>query len=368
MRKNLTLLLVVLLLLMRATEAQTPAHSQFWLDKITTNPALCGDDMGINLNGLVRTQWTRITSQLNTSSFCGDIYFPAPGGTGLGFGFNAQSNTEGEGKMRTQKLEAALSGWGTLGTSADFSVGISTGMIGKRIMNPDGLNFSDQMDPVLGVVYPTGYQFPSLETGFRHVTNAGILARIFWGADRRRKGPIAFSRYILIGGSLSNLSRTRLTFSDNSVNMTPIRYTIHFAINRTNGEYKDIDQFFFQPYFILTKEGEFSTTSIGSRFFWKQLQCFAAYRSGKVLDIANRDAIVGGMLLAIATGGKEKNGGSLLNISYSYDFTLNGIGYLQAGGTHEIGISYRWKGWRYDSAVMRMQGHRQGRKKCAGYW
>jgi len=362
------LVFMALCALFHTVEGQTPLHSQFWVDKLTVNPALCGDDMGLSVNGVVRNQWTRITSPLNTTSFCADAYLPGPVGTGLGMGLNAQTNTEGEGRLRTQKLELGLAGWGAVGTFADFSVGIGAGIIGKRITYPEGLVFSDQLDPVIGAVYPTGYTFPSLETGFRPTVHAGGLARVYLGVDRRRKGPIPFSRFILAGLSISNISRTRLVFSDNSPNMLPARTTFHLALNLTNGTSSDHNQCVVQPYAIHSRDGVFRSTMVGSRFFWRQLQWFAAFRNGKVFEIASRDAIVGGVVLAHLIGDGGRDASSALNIAYSYDFTLNGIGFVSTMGTHEISVTYRWNGWHYNNQYMKMQGHRQGRKRCPGFF
>lgn len=366
--KQFSVIGLLLFFLVPNSKGQTPLHSQFWVDKIGTNPALCGDELGVSVNSVVRSQWTRITSQLNTMSFCSDVYLPGPGGTGLGIGLNAQNNTEGEGRLRTQKLELALAGWGTLGTFADFSVAISSGLIGKRILYPEGLVFSDQLDPIIGVVYPTGYSFPSYETGFKQTISAGGVARIFIGPDKGRRGPIAFSRYVALGASIGNISRTRLVFSDNSPSLTPVRYTFHAAVNLTNGNSKDFNQCVVQPYGLYCFEDVFRSTMLGTRFFWRQLQCFAAYRNGSITNLASRDAVVGGIVLAQVIGGNGKDAGSVLNLAYSYDFTLNGIGFVQTMGTHEIGVTYRWKGWHYNSNIMRQQGHRQGRKRCPGYF
>jgi type IX secretion system PorP/SprF family membrane protein len=348
--------------------AQTPQYSQFWLDKLGTNPALAGDDMGLNINTVTRTQWTRITSHFNTFGLCGDVYFPGGGGTGLGVGLNAQSNTEGEGYLRTQKFETAFSGWGTFGSVADFSLGISAGVINKEITNPDGLLFSDQLDPVVGAIYPTGYQFDNLQTGFKGTINVGFTGRLFLRPDQRRRGPIPFSKYIMFGGSMSNVSRAQLTFNDNSTFTTPVRYTFHGAINITNGNAKDFFQMVIQPYAIFQREQDFRSTTIGSRFFIQQFQWFTAFRWGSIDRLYERDAVVFGMVLAKPLGSGSRESNSIINISYSFDLTINGIGLQESGGTHEIGLSYRWKGWHYDSNVMRSQGHRQGRKKCPGYF
>jgi type IX secretion system PorP/SprF family membrane protein len=358
------------------SNAQTPQFTQYWLDKIGTNPAIVGDDLGINLNTVARTQWTGITSSFNTYNAMVDVYLPVAGGWGFGLGANALSNVEGEGAMRTEQYDAAISCWKIFGRGLETSIGMRWGSIQKRITDKNGLIFSDQLDPVNGAIYKTNYQFKNTATDVESTASLGAAIRIFYDGDQKRRGPIAFSRNILIGFSHTLVNPT-LSFYDNSSVKVPKKTVIHGSINITNGNSRDFDQVIYQPYLVYINEGkmwddsDFNSMTVGSKVIIRQVQFFSAFRLGRIDRIGkiyHRDAVVAGTSFAVPLAGKSREAKSVFNFTYAIDLPVNGIGVDQSIFTHEFGLCFKWKGWRYGGYVMNSQGHRRGKKKCPAYF
>lgn len=354
------------------SKGQDPKLSHYWLDKIGANPALVGDGVTIDFNSIYRTQWTHLKSKFQTKSLTGDIYVPSVNG-GFGVGINLQDNVEGDGNLRTLKIEPAISYWKVFGPFAEASVGGSFGIMQKRIEN--NFQFSDQIDPVLGFVYPTGLKLNEKSyTPFKSYARFGGLVRIFLGDySKGRRYITQLSNYFMIGYSQSIYNQS-YSFLNNEDYEIPSTQSLQASVNLNMTKYDESNWIIAQPYVIIhrihnkyEKQSNFYSTTVGNRFMIKQLQCYAGYRFKNFNQTYKQDAIVFGLSIASRVGENRMGQPITMNFYYSSDFTINGINASETGSTHEVGLIFKLPTPFQVDPHLNNQGHRKFKAKCATY-
>jgi len=350
-------------------KCQDPKLSHFWMDKIGANPALVGEGVTIDINTIYRSQWTRLNSKFQTNSLTGDIYFPTLNG-GFGAGFNLQKNIEGDGNLRTLKIEPAFSYWQIFGPYAEASIGISKGLMQKRIEN--NFQFSDQIDPVLGFVYESGFKMnDSIRTPFNSYSRFGGLFRLFFGKDRKQgqKHITPLTNYIMLGYSQTLNGRFNNFISDESFEV-PISQCLHATVNLNLTEYNENNFKIIQPYIILHRihykyqnQVFFYSTTIGSRLLLNKVQFYAGYRFRSIDQSYKQDAFITGFAYTHKIG-ENRKGPIFLNIHYSFDSTLNNIGGQETYVSHEIGLIFKLPTPFRIDVHKNNQGHRRFRGIC----
>lgn len=139
-----------ILLLPLLLTAQDPSFSQFYANRIYLNPAFTGIEGGIALSGSVRVQWVKVDKGFRTYDFAVETRLPH---IGLGLGLHLLKNTEGLSNLSTTQAGLAVS-YTIPGQKNNVHFGMETRLVQKSI-DWDKLVFSDQIDPVYGVVYPS---------------------------------------------------------------------------------------------------------------------------------------------------------------------------------------------------------------------
>jgi len=369
---NKILYLILFSVITINANAQDPKLSHYWLDKIGANPALVGDGVTLDFNSVYRTQWTHLKSKFQTKSITGDLYIPSVDG-GFGVGLNLQDNVEGDGNLRTLKIEPAISYWKVFGPFAEASVGGSFGLMQKRIEN--NFQFSDQIDPVLGFIYPTGLKLnEQSNTPFKSYARLGGVFRIFIGDySKGRKYITQLSNYLMFGYSQSIYNQT-YSFLDNEDYEIPSTQSFQASINLNMTQYDEQNWFIAQPYVIVhrihnkyQKQDIFYSTTVGNRFMIRQLQCYAGYRFKNFNKTYKQDAIVLGVSIAHRIGESRTGQPIIMNFYYSSDFTINGINQSETASSQEIGLIFKLPTpFRIDPR-MNNQGHRRFKAKCATY-
>lgn len=352
--------------------AQDPKLSHYWLDKIGANPALVGDGVTLDFNTIYRTQWTHLKSKFQTKSLTGDLYIPSVNG-GFGVGMNLQDNIEGDGNLRTLKIEPAVSYWKVFGPIAEVAVGGSIGVMQKRVEN--NFQFSDQIDPVLGFIYPTGLKLnQQYNTPFKSYARFGGLVRVFLGQySKIKKYSTPLSSYIMIGYSQSIYNQS-YSFLNNEDYELPSTQTFQASINLNLTDYNEQQWIISQPYVIIhrlhnkyEKQSNFYSTTVGNRFIIRQYQCYAGYRFKSFNESYKQDAVVVGLSLAKTMGDNRRGQPITMNFYYSIDFTINGINAVETASSHEIGLIFKLPTPFQVDPHLNNQGHRKFKAKCATY-
>lgn len=127
--------------------AQDPSFSQFYANRVYLNPAFVGLESGITFSATSRMQWLPTDRGFRTSNFTVETQLPV---ARLGLGLHLLSNTEGIAKLRTRQAGAVMS-YTIPGKNSNLHFGFEARMVQKDI-DWDKLIFSDQLDPMNGVV------------------------------------------------------------------------------------------------------------------------------------------------------------------------------------------------------------------------
>lgn len=365
-------------------KCQEPRLSHYWMDKIGQNPALVGDGVLLDCHFMNRSQWTQLNSRYKTYNFTGDSYIASPNLTGIGFGINAQQNQEGDGNLRTQKFETAFSFWKIFDSSFEVSVGVSGGFMQKKVEN--NFAYSDQIDPVLGFIYPTAMMDINSETGRVSYFRFGSLVKVYIGDDYRRKNNTHdLANFVLVGYSRS-LNQPRFSFVNNIKYTSPVVETLHASVNlrKGTGTGRSDDWSINQPYVLVQRSSlngysYFNSATIGNRFITSDYQFFFAYRFARISDIFEsttniykRDAIIAGFGFSPSFFNKSNNytyskDKAKIIFHFSIDMTINGITSQETGLTFEGGFILKLPTkWSFDNDI-RFQGHRKLKNSCPSY-
>ncbi|MCB0706360.1 MAG: PorP/SprF family type IX secretion system membrane protein [Saprospiraceae bacterium] len=127
--------------------SQDPSFSQFYANRIYLNPAFTGLDRGVAVSGVSRAQWLRVDRAFLTYGLTAEMQIPI---VRLGLGLHLMRDEEGIGALTTQQAGLALS-YTIPGEKNNFHFGFEGRLVQKTI-DWNKLVFSDQLDPVFGVV------------------------------------------------------------------------------------------------------------------------------------------------------------------------------------------------------------------------
>lgn len=324
--------------------AQDPSFSQFYNARIYLNPALTGLEPGLSLSTLYRNQWSRVPGQFTTTYASADIQEPY---LNSGFGFSAFRNREGEGLLTTQSFDFKYSYTASFLSKRrhkpiNLHLGLSAAYVQKSI-DWNRLIFSDQLDPVYGVVNPTNAVPIVQNVGY---FDAGFGAAIRF--DHRLKLRHQPTRQLR---SLIGISVHHLTGQDESlqgiVTRVPMRFTVHYGteiplkIYRASGSVISIipnAKFDFQGRIMVFTYGlntVFQQFNLG--FFYQNKQPF--------VDLRNTNALIA----SVGWKGKISEDFSI-QAGYSYDANVTGLS-TRGAGVHEITMRLNFakvklfKGW-----------------------
>lgn len=130
--------------------AQDPSFSQFYANRVYLNPAFVGLESGLTVTGAARMQWLRVDQGFRTYGMTVETQLPV---VRLGLGLHLLRDEEGIGNLVTNQAGFALS-YTIPGRKDNIHFGFE-GKVVQKTIDWDRLLFSDQLDPVYGVVQPT---------------------------------------------------------------------------------------------------------------------------------------------------------------------------------------------------------------------
>ena len=184
--------------------AQDPVLSQFFVNRLYLNPAMVGLNNGVAFNASYRNQWPGVQGAFNSGTISMEMQEPCLGG---GLGVSGFYDRAGESAFQTVAFNlhyAYIIGIGPRHSrqpSGNLHFGMKAGFA-QRGINWDQLVFSDQLDPIYGVVRPTAAQ-RGLATVAYPDFDAGIIWRQNWRHPRYKKTPFRS----LVGFSAQHLLR-----------------------------------------------------------------------------------------------------------------------------------------------------------------
>ncbi|MDH5598173.1 MAG: type IX secretion system membrane protein PorP/SprF [Cyclobacteriaceae bacterium] len=305
--------------------AQDAQYSQFYAAPLYLNPSLAGATgqtrMGINY----RNQWPAINANFVTYSTYFDHFFED---FNSGVGMLLTNDREGLAGLNSIQAAIQYSYQLYLTNGLIFRPGLQAGYF-HRSINFGALTFGDQFDPITGdFINPaTAEQF---NTGFSK------------GMFDFSAGGLFYTSNAWLGLAVHHLNRPVQSFYDPTDRLAR-KWSVHGGVKipmtpKERGGYLGVQERSFTPTFQYKHQGPFDQFDLGVYFTLEPLILGTWYRGipfKTVNGIMNNESIV--LLVGFTQKGKDE----VLNIGYSYDYTISGLG-AASGGAHEFSLSYSW--------------------------
>lgn len=162
--KRLFGLLLIILAGRGTADAQDPAFSQVFNNRLYLNPAFAGVDETHRVTLAHRNMW-RVSLPRNYVTTTASYDFKPCAFPRIGFGFIAMSDVEGDGRLKSTEAGAmfavhnpySLNRRRKAHSAGSFSFSLQTSLISRSI-DWSKLIFADQLSPVNGVVHPQSQQ------------------------------------------------------------------------------------------------------------------------------------------------------------------------------------------------------------------
>lgn len=326
--KKLLLTAIVLVIVVLSAEAQDPAFSQFYANRLYLNPGFTGSREGLSLASAYRRQWNNVPGGFNTYVVSADIQEPF---VNSAFGFLAAQDTEGAGLLTTTNIGLSYSYLLKLGKKGVIQGGIKTSF-GQKSVDWSKYTFTDELDPVLGDIRPSAAA-PILQNKQFVDFDAGVVAR-FGG---KLKGGRAINSNV--GFAIHHLNTPDASMQEISSPL-PRRFTFHAGtmIEITSFNYSQKRVLYISPNFKFDYQDNIKVVTYGVYTMSRPMYVGILYQNKQgLIDLENTNAII---LTAGIEG--DLNDDTEFTMGYSYDFSTTGLG-VQTFGAHEVTFAMRFK-------------------------
>lgn len=313
--------------------AQDPQFSQFYAAPLYLNPAFTGSTGQARAGINYRNQWPAIDANFTTISAYFD-YFIEDKKSGVGMIINR--DREGLAGLGSTNVGLQYSYEMKFTKNLGFRPGFQLGLY-NRDVNFNKLTFGDQFDPTTGeLITPvTAEQFnTNFSKSFVDLSTGGIL----------------FTKNAWFGVAAFHLNRPNQSVIDEKSPL-PIKYSVHGGFKYYmrsgvvgSGIYARPAERSLAPTVQYRHQGQFDQMDAGLYYTAEPMVLGIWYRGipfKNVNGFVDNESIV--ILIGFTRiGDKDKNGnGDVLNIGYSYDYTISKLG-PASGGAHEFSLSYSW--------------------------
>lgn len=321
------LLTYTLIFLSSIVLAQDAAFSQFYANKTYLNPGFVGSQSGLTMSTAYRTQWNYVPGGFTTYSFAADIQEPF---LNSAFGLIATKDTEGEGALTTTSFGLIYGYIVRLGRKSNIHFGMQTNFYQKSV-DWTKFTFSDQLHPVLGVIYPTTAT-PILDTKSYADFDFGMV----WRSEGRFRRTKTHNN---IGFAVHHLTEPNESlqghFDPDAV--LPRRYTFHagtmFEIVKFNSAEKRV--LYLSPNFKFDWQKDIKVTTWGVYAITSPLYAglFFQNKTG-LIDFNNPLQNTNSIIMTAGFEGRI-NDDTKYTFGYSYDLNTTGLG-PRTNGVHEV--------------------------------
>lgn len=302
---------IVMLLLFTQLKAQDIQFSQYYKAPLYLNPAFAGATKEHRLVLNYRNQWPSIPKAFSSYAFSYDVRIDK---YNSGFGLLINTDRAGTAGFRANNIgliyanKIRIGSW-VLNQGIIFSYGV-------RDLDFQRLVFGDQLE----------YNGPTTDDAIRRYNAAQYFD---FGA-----GIMMHNKTSWFGYSVHHLNEPNFTLLDTE-STVPMRHSIHagFRMPLYSGLMKKDRVASLGPSIILKKQGQFTQIDLGSYLYYDPVTFGLWYRGiplqQNVPGYSDHDAIVA------VIGIKHKS----IEIGYSYDVTISGLG-TATGGAHEVSLTY----------------------------
>ncbi len=324
---SLGLALVLMLVIQTSVTAQDPQFSQFYAAPLYLNPAFAGatnqNRIGINY----RNQWPAIDANFNTISAFADFYIESKNS---GIGVLVNKDTEGVLGLQSINLALQYSYDLRLFEGLSFRPGFQVGIYNRSI-NFDRLTFGDQLDPATGKL-KGGASAEGLNTGQSKFFPDISMGGLFYS----KSGWFGFAAH-----HITEPDQSLVGSKDN----LPMKLSGHAGWkfyfkpgSMGDGFYKKPRERSIAPTIQYRHQGRFDQMDVGVYYTFEPIIIGTWYRG---VPFKNLNGITNNESIVLLVGFTQKRPKDILNIGYSYDFTISKLG-PGSGGAHEISLVYSW--------------------------
>jgi type IX secretion system PorP/SprF family membrane protein len=325
--------------------AQDPAFTQFYTNRIYLNPALTGLEPGLTLTGISRVQWFRADQGFRTFAVSAELQEDF---LNSGFGLHLMQDNQGHVNLATTSVGLSYS-YIIPGPVHNFHFGLHARWSQRRI-DWDKIVFSDQLDPLLGAIFPTAAIPRNDRTSFWDV-DFGFAWR-FNVKPRNKGNRISSSRYIL-GFNLTHLPSL---FGSNQANesfqglesIVPPRLTVHAGgiipitfLSNARHDFRISPNFRFdiQGENLLNFDKSLQVFTLGAYVLYNQLYGGVFYQDRLPVPNSVRHTnsiiLMAGMAVEFGQGREPQT----FFFGFSVDINSTGLG-VEGGNIYELALRY----------------------------
>lgn len=327
MSRTLVFLCLMILGGHRIVMAQDPQFSQFYSAPLYLSPAFAGAAQQLRAGINYRNQWPSIEANFVTFS----AYFDAfSEDLSSGVGFLMMRDTEGQAGLRSTMAGLQYAYQLHLAEWLTFRPGTQVAFYNRHVNFAD-LTFGDQFDPDTGEIRnPSAETFGNLSKSFFDISLGGIL----------------YTGNAWLGTSVSHLNTPNQAFAEDAdPGELPMKFSYHGGIKVAlksgvigSGMFSRPQERSITPTFQYKSQGEFDQLDLGLYFTLEPLIFGAWYRG---LPVKSLEGFNNNESLVFLIGFTKKGQTDVLNVGYSYDYTISELG-AGSGGAHELSLSYSW--------------------------
>lgn len=311
--------------------AQDPSFTQLFNNRVLLNPSFAGLDPGLRTSFAHRNQWRAVAKRnFYTNAFTADYQscrFP-----NMGLGMVVMNDVEGDGRLIVNNIGLIYSYKIFLGRSS-ISMSLQGDYYNGSI-DWSKLIFSDQFDPVLGIVRPSSNLDATVSNANYYDFSTGLIFRNNWKLRSREV-------YWHLGAAFHHLpfGFNNAFFGQSSL---PTKVTVHGAWLVPVFKMGHRLNYHVLPYFRFTGQdfaaGKHRSLDMGVLLMNRHISAGFAYKYNPInLYIKNTDAVSFrfGFSSALATTVSYR-------ITYSYDVNFKGVSNGTVG-THELSLILQFK-------------------------
>jgi len=301
--------------------AQDPQFSQFYAAPLYLNPAFAGSTelsrVGLNF----RSQWPSLQANFTTASLYFDHFFED-----YNSGVGVILNGDREGLVGLQSISLGLQYAYQLRITEQitFRPGVQVAFYNRDI-NFDRLVFGDQLDET-GLISDVS----------REQFNTGT-SKFFVDISL---GGLIFSENFYFGYAAHHVNTPNQSLVDGESRLQlkssfhgGYRFLLPIGFRRFGFNDKGLERSL-TPTFQYKRQGNFDQLDLGLYLTYEPVVFGLWYRGlpvSQLENFPNNESLIA--LVGLIVGD--------LNIGYSFDYTLSGLG-IQSGGAHEISVTYHF--------------------------
>ncbi len=331
------LVLLFLCICCNIIKAQDLGFNQFHSNTMYLNPAIIATEDRLRIGLNYRNQWPFVAGVFNSYSLGISSTLPSIGKYIFGGGGILVSKyEEGEGQLTTNRVKGIFS----LATgSQNFAAALGLSCSYNNVsINWDELVFSDQLDPINGVIRETTAPYPHYP--IKHFANIDVgIVFIYLGNNANEKFSSIESRIGFVANHVRQNHNISITGLET---LNPIRYTLHGSMSiPINSKSKNI----INPHFKIDWQNKSRSFNYGFyALISENLILGTQYQNRNIypIDVINTNSYVflTGFKGPINNPNKKDQGEYQLLLSI--DVNGGGLG-PQSSNAYEISLVYKFK-------------------------